>query len=190
MNHQRPAVIGICAALLLCGCGSNKTVDMAAASAAQQLGELQLSLTARVNEHNKYLDGAEDRINEELDRYRSDDIDLFFLTNKVSYMSGLRGATPETVSVSLVGFAQSTLTAWQSRDARREEKRVELLAALDEAKQEVALEMGKMRKLRSQLSLIATPRQGKDAFLMLAAYLKEVDKELEKLKDEGNEDET
>lgn len=189
MNHKRHALVGCCVAVFLCGCASHTTVDKATAAAAQQLGELQLSLTAKVNEHNQYLDGAEDLINADLDRHRSDDIDLFFLTNKDSYVTGLKGATPAKVSASLPGFSKTTLKSWKSRDAQRETKRAELLAALNDAKQEVTVEMGKMRKLRSQLSLFATSRQGKDAFLMLAAYLKEVDKELERLKDESSGDE-
>lgn len=178
----------ILACAVSAGCATSDTVDNAAVAAATKLDDLQSDLSIIVREHNAYLDEAAKLANEEIDMLRSIDIDEFFSRNSDAYLASLHGASVAAVESTLPEFAHSTLTAWQAREAARQELRDRLRAMQEQAAERVAVNFRKMRELRGRLNVLVAPRAGEDALKFVAAYLKEVDRELDKLEEDGDDD--
>ncbi|MCG8369840.1 MAG: hypothetical protein MJA32_04930 [Proteobacteria bacterium] len=187
MTNFRPSLVLVCVCAVSCGCATPDAVDHAAVAAAAKLDELQSELSAIVRDHNAYLGEAAKLANEEIDSLRSVDIDEFFSRNADAYLASLRGASVATVESTLPGFAQSTLTAWQAREAARQALRDRLEAMQEQAADEVAVNFRKVRALRGKLNVLAAPRAGDDALKFVVAYLQEVDRELDKLEEEDND---
>ena len=74
-----------------------------------------------------------------------------------------------------------------SRETARQAQRDRLRSMQEEAAKKVAVNFRKMRELRASLNALGTPRSDKEALKFVAAYLKEVDRELDKLEEDDTD---